>query len=234
MENDRVKKNNKVAYHEIEAKPVIIEEEVDTTPGSKPRSKPVIAQPLEVYKKPLYKRFTDTLFGSDGVFSYLGAEIILPAIKNIIVDSISSGINMAVFGNDQKKHRSSNIPFSTTQTSYGTHRLGTSSRYTNYGKASTSNLHRSYDNRDADIRASNRVIDYRIPDRQDALEILHVLTRDAAAYDVVSVADYYDLLGVTSQYTDNSYGWRLDDLQFATVQPVAGGYIINFPKPEAI
>ena len=47
-------------------------------------------------------------------------------------------------------------------------------------------------------------------------------------YGLVSVADFYDLVGVTGDYTDNKYGWT--DLRNANVIRVRDGYMIKLPR----
>ena len=47
-------------------------------------------------------------------------------------------------------------------------------------------------------------------------------------YQMVSVADLYDLVGVTGDYTDNKYGWT--NLRNAKVVRVRDGYMIDLPK----
>ena len=44
----------------------------------------------------------------------------------------------------------------------------------------------------------------------------------------VSVADFYDLVGVSGNYTDNKYGWT--DIRNASVIHVRDGYMIKLPK----
>ena len=51
-------------------------------------------------------------------------------------------------------------------------------------------------------------------------------------YHILSVADYYDLVGVECNYTDNNYGW--DDIRSAHIQAVSNGYIIVLPKASPI
>jgi hypothetical protein len=54
-------------------------------------------------------------------------------------------------------------------------------------------------------------------------------------YDRVSIADYYDLIGVDAQHTDHNYGWTIDSITRAMIVPVrGGGYIIKFPPTEVI
>ena len=45
---------------------------------------------------------------------------------------------------------------------------------------------------------------------------------------MVSVLDFYDLVGLKTNQQDNKYGWR--DLATASVVRVPDGYSINFPK----
>jgi hypothetical protein len=51
-------------------------------------------------------------------------------------------------------------------------------------------------------------------------------------YEVVSVSDLYELLGLPSSYQDNKWGWNyLGDVQ---VRQIREGYLIDFPSAEPI
>ena len=63
-------------------------------------------------------------------------------------------------------------------------------------------------------------------------KVLNQMIDALATYNCVSVADLYDLVGMTSNYTDNKYGWY--DLRTAYIQGVSGGYVIRLPKPVAL
>ena len=47
-------------------------------------------------------------------------------------------------------------------------------------------------------------------------------------YGVFRVADLYDLVGKSCDYTDNKYGWT--NLRSADVVRVNGGYALKLPK----
>ena len=64
--------------------------------------------------------------------------------------------------------------------------------------------------------------------RGDAESVLMRMDELIDVYGSACVADFYDLAGVTGNYTDNKYGWI--DLQSATVIRMRDGYIIKFPK----
>ena len=47
-------------------------------------------------------------------------------------------------------------------------------------------------------------------------------------YGQVTVADLYDLVGVTGNYTDNKYGWT--NIRNAETIRVRDGYMLKLPK----
>ena len=47
-------------------------------------------------------------------------------------------------------------------------------------------------------------------------------------YHIVRVADLYDLVGVTGDYTDNNYGWT--NIRNAKIVRVRDGYKIDMPR----
>jgi hypothetical protein len=51
-------------------------------------------------------------------------------------------------------------------------------------------------------------------------------------YGIVSVADFYDLVGITGNYTDNKYGWN--NIHSASIVRVREGYMIKLPRALAL
>jgi len=51
-------------------------------------------------------------------------------------------------------------------------------------------------------------------------------------FEVVSVADLFDMAGISCNYTDNKYGWS--DLKGAKVERVSDGYVIRLPRATTI
>ena len=47
-------------------------------------------------------------------------------------------------------------------------------------------------------------------------------------YEIVRVADLYDLVGITGDFTDNKYGWT--NIRNAEVVRVHDGYKIKMPR----
>lgn len=221
-------------YNEVPVKDNMkLEEDIDNNSEDfavkekKELKKLVNVQPKKV-KRNLLSRLVTGVLGPEGlpsIGSYVNDEIVKPAIKNIIVDAVTSGINMVMYGEKSPNRGGNNTSYSRNRTTY---RPATNytSRYANTQSEPT----------ERKVARSSRhgVEEYVIEDRFDAAHVLTTLTENADMYDSVSVADYYDLIGVPSQYTDNTYGWTIDSITRASIVPIRGGYIIKFPPVEVI
>lgn len=219
-------------YNEIEVQDnmqVKNEENVEAAPKErKELSKVISAEPKKV-KKTLLGRLITGVAGPDGlpgIGAYVNEEIIKPAIKNIIVDAVTSGINMVMYGERGGASRGGR-PMNHVGTTRHNYRPSTNYN-TNYRQAEPQA------ERLAPRTSRSLVEEYVIADRVDAAHVLASLTEHADMYDSVSVADYYDLIGVPTNYTDNNHGWTIDTVTRATIIPVRGGYVIKFPPTEVI
>ena len=65
--------------------------------------------------------------------------------------------------------------------------------------------------------------------RVDAESVLTDLLELLSKYDWVSVADFKDISGISSSFTDNKYGWT--DLHRTSIRRIRNGYVIDFPQP---
>lgn len=229
-------------YNKVQAKnnmEVQKNAEVESVPqtAERPKLQGVVGTAPKKIKRSLLSRLITGLVGPEGasgIGGYVSQEIIKPAVKNIIVDAVTSGINMVMYGDRGVPNRSGryggvdNRPRTNYSSAY-------SPRPTNersYGREPTTSEPRTA------LVASNNarygVDEYIIEDRYDAAHVLTTLTECADRYGLVSVADYYDLIKAASNFTDNSYGWRHDSISGARILPVRGGYVIKFPPVEVL
>jgi len=51
-------------------------------------------------------------------------------------------------------------------------------------------------------------------------------------YGVVTVSDYYDLIGVSGQFTDNYWGWT--EMGGMRTRAVRNGWLIELPSPKQL
>ena len=69
--------------------------------------------------------------------------------------------------------------------------------------------------------------------RGDAESVLDAMNEIIAQYEVVSVADLYDLANVSNDnYAANKYGWT--DIAGCRADRVRDGYILKLPKPTPL
>lgn len=166
-------------------------------------------------KKTEVRKFAGLFIPEDveDIKSYILRDVIIPGIKNGIADAVS----IILFGNTGKLGRSSKS--SASKTSY----------------------QRYYRDERDDSRSSNRSAtaagydydDILFDDRGDAELVLEQMQEAINQYDVVSVADYYDLAGVSNtNYSANRYGWV--DIYSAKVVRTRDGYVIQLPRPKQI
>ena len=69
--------------------------------------------------------------------------------------------------------------------------------------------------------------------RTEAENVLAAMDEIVASYRIVSVADYFDLVGVDGPWTGNNYGWT-DNIRNARVINTRDGYTIKFPRANPI
>ena len=67
-----------------------------------------------------------------------------------------------------------------------------------------------------------------LSNRGEAEDVISRMDELIDAYGLVRVADLYDLVGITGNYTDNKYGWT--NIRNAEIIRVRDGYMIKMPR----
>ena len=142
------------------------------------------------------------------VKSYIFLDVLVPAIKNAIVDIVTDGVNM-IFGTGKKRSSSSS-----NYVSYRDY-----SRRDDRSRASRSSSRFNYD----DLIFESRGEAENVRDQMDAM---------IDRYGVVTVADMYDMADISAPYTSNKYGWT--NLRNADIVRVRDGYVIKLPRAVPI
>ena len=76
------------------------------------------------------------------------------------------------------------------------------------------------------------VREFILDNRGDAESVLDQIQDLMSEYGVVTVSDYYDLVGVSGQFTDNYYGWT--DMNGMRTRAVRNGWLIELPSPRQL
>ena len=169
----------------------------------------IISGNAKAKKKSEFSKFADVFVSEDAgnVKSYILMDVVVPAVKKAISDIVTNGIDMLLYG-ETGVHKRNGASSKVSYRSY----------YDRSNRSSSSSRTRSGYSYD-DIILDNR---------GEAEEVLSRMDEIVATYGTVSVADLYDLVGITGAYTDNKYGWT--DIRSASVVRVRDGYMIKLPR----
>lgn len=175
-------------------------------------------------KKPLGKRLAETFVGGDAksVWGYVVFDVLVPAAKDMAADAVSQGIERMLFGETRSASRRGSRP------------SGAGGNYISYNKFAPGGARREEPRQMArKSRANHDFDDVILATRGEAEQVLDRMYDIVNKYGTCSVADLYDLVGITSEFTDNKWGWT--ELQGAGVSGTRmKGFLLDLPRPEPI
>lgn len=164
---------------------------------------------VKVKKKSEISKFKDVFVSEDAgnVKTYIIFDVLIPAVKKAISDIVSNGVDMLLYGETRERRRS----ISSTVSYWS----GVNGNRKDRRDDPRPRLGYSYD-------------DIILETRGEAEEVLERMSELIDMYGVVSVADLYDLVGISGNYTDNKYGWT--NIRNAEPIRVRDGYMLKLPK----
>jgi hypothetical protein len=177
-------------------------------------------------KKPLRKRISEMFVGGDArsVGSYVLLDVLVPAAKDMVADAMSQGMEKMLFGEARSRSRrgGSRSDSGNGYVSYNRFSPATGGRYR--GDESRQPSHRA--------RATHDFDEIILATRIEADEVIERLFDLVVKYESATVADLYELVGVSGNYTDDKWGWT--DLRGAGVTRIRNGYLLELPKPQSL
>lgn len=225
---------SKKNYNDIPVKDNVKQESGEEQVEREKVKRVVSGKPKKV-KKGLANRLVAGMLGPDGAAGlgeYIMEDMIKPAVQNLVVDTVTAGINRLVYGDKGAPSRGYGRNYSNSyRPTYGGR-----TNYSNRYKDERDDRDRKDRDRDEQPRRrqSHIVEEFIIEDRHEAVEVLNSLVNHAERYGTVAVADYYEAMGVPSVFTDNNYGWDFNDISRATILPSRRGFVIKFPPTDTI
>lgn len=169
-------------------------------------------------KKPIGRKLSETFIGGDAknALSYVFLEVLVPAARDMVAEVCTQAIERIIFGEGRPPSRRGNY-------------TGTNS-YVNYGRYSKPSPQREDPRRAVSPRArsTHDFDEIILGTRAEANEVIDRLFDVINKYEAASVADLYNLVGVTPTYVDDKWGWT--DFRGAGVTKVRDGYLLDLPK----
>ena len=187
----------------------------------------VVTNDVTIKKKNKLKKISETFFGGtpqDAVKSVL-MDVLIPALKQTLYDMISTGSQRLLFGNTVANGR----PVIGRPITGG--RVNYAKQYT-----SSVNSNRTISRITAEPAQNHDFNQIMYPTRADAENVLSKMYDLINEYGQATVANLYQLSGVTTSAQDYDWGWS--DVRRSRIIGVQNGmqeaYIIDFPQPGVI
>ena len=151
--------------------------------------------------------------------SYIAADVLLPALRNLIVEATSKGIERMIYGDSAPNRR----PMQQGP------RVQYNSPSARYAPQQTAYLP-GQSARVAPRRSD--IADIIVLQREDADTVVERLGALIDHYDYATVADLYNLVDLPASYTDEAWGWH--SLHGVNIRQVREGWHIDLPRIEPI
>jgi hypothetical protein len=218
-------------YNEIEKAPVQPVAQETAQSAEKVVRRKVKPNP----KKNLVERLVVGIIGPDGIPALgtsIKEEVIIPAIKNMVSDSvrnvtdligdtIKGAVNVSLFGDAHNPHVRGGRPSGRVGRDYNS-----ISRKSGKGWVYDTDVRDEPKKRNIGKYADEFVI----AERSDAVDILEELIERVHEYKFLSVASYKEIMEVDINYTDNNFGWKGPEVfDKVSIHAVRGGFIIKLP-----
>lgn len=177
-------------------------------------------------KKPMGKRLAETFIGTDAksVWAFVTIDVLVPAAKDMFADAVSQGVERMIYGEAQSRSRRGSRRPNDPYTSYN--------RYSHPQRRPGPPREEPRQSISRRARANHEFDEIILPTRVEANEVLDRLFDLVSKYETATVADLYDLVGVSGSYTDDKWGWV--DLRGADIARIREGYLLNLPRPEPL
>ena len=186
----------------------------------------VVTNPVKEKKQTGVRKLVNDFVSNDvtNIQDYIMSEVIIPAAKKVVSDTVGgiaeiirNSVNVCLYGEaGARKMRSS-----------GGSKISYEKCYDNVNKERPIIGTR---------RKGFRYEEFTIDSRGEAEEVLSTMIELVTRYEVATVANLNEALGITGDYTDCNYGWT--DLRDAHVVRIRDGYdyayVIKMPRPEPL
>lgn len=185
--------------------------------------KPIVSGKVAKKKVPARKRFRESLGLEETrtVGDYLVWDVLIPAMKDMVADTVKKGIDVFLFGGYSGRSYSDR------------ERRKPHVSYEGYYARSSRERDRERLERSRyryNPRATEDFTEFVFEDKRDADMVLNELCEQIEVFGWAKVSDFYDLVGENERnFTMQGFGW--DALGDARVERTRDGWIIDLPRP---
>lgn len=191
--------------------------------AERPKVEKVVTGEVVQRKKSLGTKFKDVFIGGEfkSAARYVAADVLLPALRNLIVDTTTKGIERIIYGESAAARR--RLPDYRPRIQYNSPVYRGDPRERSYLPKQPPHVTRG---------SRHQVGEVIVTTREEAESVVEQLTEIISKYDVATVGELYDLLGLATTYVDNKWGWTF--LNRVEIRQIREGYLIDLPPAEPI
>lgn len=182
----------------------------------------IVSGDVVTRKKPLGQRLKNIFVGGEvkNAAVYIAVDVLVPAARNMIVDATTKGVERLIYGDSPTRRNSElgrsrisyNSPFDRSRVRGGAMLPDQPPHYTK--------------------RASRESSEIILSSRAESEMVLSTLSDIIEMYEVVSVADLNELVGLPSTHVDNKWGWI--SLRQAQIRQIREGYLLDLPPAKPL
>lgn len=141
-------------------------------------------------------------------------DIIVPGFKTLIFDTFTEILSIMLFNESGGAYRPRT----------GAPKRGDRTSYRSYYDKGV----KKYETHDIPFDPDTIIVST----LSEAHQVLDELANIISTYGQASVAEYYDIVGISSNWTDNRYGWT--NIHSASIKPVRDGFELIMPRPHVL
>ena len=182
----------------------------------------VVSTEVVQRKTPLGRRFKNLFFGGEfkGAMKYITNDVLLPALRNMLVDTTTKGVERVVYGESYSRRRPE----------LGRPRISYDRLSSPIGRDSRRAM--LPDQPPYSSRRRQDIGEIILVSRSEAEIVVERLTDIIDKYEVVSIADLHDLVGLPTTYVDNKWGWS--SMKGVDIRQIREGYLLDLPPVEPL
>lgn len=201
--------------------PSISKEKRESIEPKEEKVEPIVKTKVSKRKKSPVSKLAETFIKEDlaNVGSFLLFDVLVPAIRDTVVNMITEGVNRVAYGDDARPS------YRGSYSGYG------SNNRTNYSSRSSS-YSGNINTRHAS-KARTKVMDDVLFDfRDEAVEVKSTMESHIYQYGEVSLEKFKRWIGEedTIVYTDRNFGWT--DPDAFSIRKIREGYLLILPPLE--
>lgn len=188
----------------------------------------LVDAPATRRKKTVGRKFKEALTGEDAksAFSYTFMDVVVPAVKGMFLDAVNETLSRMLYGDVRGRARPIIGGGMSTNNYVPYNRISTPAPPGGGGNP----VNRAISQK---ARATHDFDEIVLGSRGEAQLVLDGLLSRIGNYQVATVSDLYDFVGITGSFTDNNWGWT--DLTGSTIDRAGrAGYVLTLPKPQQL